>query len=144
MQSRRIHHRIIAVVAALVIGPQASAADLRPSWECLPDDTAIMVRMPQPAAFLDTLRTRTKFGAVALGADRLRKARALAIEAWGVSADEPGGLEALEQRLATVGLEAADLEAAFAGDMGAAVVIRPRGDDLPPLAMMLAWLEPGT
>jgi hypothetical protein len=140
------HARLSLVVftgAALASVATARAADLRPSWECLPDDTAVMIHVPRPAGFLELLRTRTKFGAVVLGADRLERARALAVEAWGGPAEGRGSLEDLERQLATVGLEVKDLEAAFTGDMGYGIVMRPRDDDLPPVTMALAWMEPG-
>ena len=137
----------LVVALCLAACPAASpsrAAEPRPSWECLPEDTAVMVRLPQPAAFLETMRTRTRFGAVALGADRMRRAWELAVEAWGGAEDEPGGLEDFERRLGKLGLGAEDVEAAFAGDMGMGLVMRARGEDLPPVTMVLAWMEPGT
>lgn len=130
-------------VVVLTSAAMSRAAELRPSWECLPADTAVMVRVPRPAGFLETLRTRTKFGAVALGSDRLKRLGALAVEAWGGTDTDRGSLEDLEQKLAEVGLETTDVEAAFTGDMGYAIVVRPRGDALPPMTMALAWLEPG-
>ena len=53
----------LVVALCLAACPAASpsrAAEPRPSWECLPEDTAVMVRLPQPAAFLETMRTRTR------------------------------------------------------------------------------------
>lgn len=147
MQSRRFRLPLLATclvaTCAAATAPAARATDQRPSWECLPAETAVMVRLPHPAAFLEALRTRTKFGAVVLGADRLRNARALAVEAWSVATKETDGLEEVEKQFAALGLEAADLDAAFAGDVGGGLVLRPRGDKLPPLTMVLAWLEPG-
>jgi len=134
---------MVCTVAVPAGGAAGRAAEPRPSWECLPDDTAVMIRLPRPAAFLETLRARTKFGALVLGADRLQRARALAIEAWGGTTEGRGSLEDLERQLATVGLEVKDLEAAFAGDMGYGIVVRPRDDDLPPVTIALAWMEPG-
>lgn len=132
----------LAVIAFTSVAP-IRAGELRPSWECLPADTAVMVRVPRPAGFLETLRTRTKFGAVALGSVRLERLGALAVEAWGGNGTDRGSIDDLEQKLGKVGLETTDVEAAFAGDMGYAIVVRPRGDALPPLTMALAWLEPG-
>lgn len=120
----------------------AWAADLRPSWECLPDDTAAMIRLPQPQAFLETVRSRTKFGAVALGPDRMTAAWDVILAA--ASAGENGvDLVDLGKDLAKYGLEGADVQAAFAGDMGAGMVLRKRDAGLPPLALVLAWMEPG-
>lgn len=141
--SRRPSIALACGLAILLGGAMASAAEPRPSWECLPEETVAMVRVPRPAGFLEMLRTRTKFGAVALGADRVRQAWELAVEAWGGTDGEPGSLEEIEKRLAKHGLRPDDMEAAFAGDMGLGIVWQRRGDDLPPLIMALAWMEPG-
>lgn len=131
------------VLAIAWAAAAAGAADPRPSWECLPGDTVAMVRMPRPTGFLETMRARTKFGAVALGPDRMRKAWELAVEAWGGADGQPGSVEEFERTLAKRGLGRDDMEAAFAGDMGLGMVMRARDDDLPPVVMALAWLEPG-
>jgi hypothetical protein len=121
---------------------RAVADGPRPSWECLPDDTLAMLRIPDPPAFLETLRTRTKLGAVALGDARLTGA-------WDVLLDqlrkEGAGQELtdIDDQLAAYGLEQDDLRAAFRGDVGAGLVFRTRADGRRPLEMMLAWLEPG-
>lgn len=144
---KAIPFRRLVACLCLSAGPVAMpvrAADPRPSWECLPDDTVAMVRLPQPARFLEIMRERTRFGAVVLGPDRMRKAWGLAIGAWGGANGESAGIEDLERRLAKHGLGPQDLEAAFAGDMGMGMVMRARGDDLPPVTMALAWMEPGT
>jgi hypothetical protein len=119
----------------------APAADLRPSWECLPEGTAAMVRMPRPTGFLDTLRTRTKLGAVVLGPDRIQKAWALAVEAWEEADDTSDESAGFEESLAKYGLGPADIEAVWAGDMGAGLVILGQGGEAMPL--VLAWMEPG-
>lgn len=136
---------LVAACAAvgLVSVAAAQPAALRPSWECLPADTVVMIRVPRPAAFMETLRTRTKFGAVALDADRVERLGALAVEAWGGPAGQRGSVAELEERLAEFGLERRDVAAAFAGDMGYGIVTRARGDDLPPVTLALAWMEPG-
>jgi hypothetical protein len=127
-----------AVAAAVIAASSLVAAELRPSWECLPDDTAAMVRLPQPAAFLEALRTRTKFGAVALSEARIQGLWN-AVLAHGGDED----ITELGERMAKYGLERDDLAAALDGDVGAGVVVRPRGDGLPTVVMHLAWLEPG-
>lgn len=128
----------LCLVGIAAVGP---AADPRPSWECLPEDTAFMLRMPQPAGFLEALRTRTKFGAVALSERRLEGIWKLALDA--ARADGTPDDEDLETSLAKYGLSTADLTAAFRGDMGLGSVIRTREGGLPPLVTGLAWLEPG-
>jgi hypothetical protein len=142
-------------VALLVVGwavglvPATRADDLRPSWECLPADTAVMVRLPQAAKFVEAMRSRTKFGAIALRPDRLEGMWRLLVDQAGeagarvgdtVLSSTPGGWE---KSLEKYGLTLADFGAAFAGDVGGGLVVRRREGDLPPLAMMLAWVEPG-
>jgi hypothetical protein len=139
MRPRGFGSSLVRAVAALVIAASSTvAAELRPSWECLPEDTAAMVRLPQPAAFLEALRTRTKFGAVALSEARIDGL-------WDAVLAHGGDKEVTElgERLAKYGLERDDLSAALHGDVGAGVVVRPRGDGLPTVVMHLAWLEPG-
>lgn len=129
------------VIAVLGAG-QVTGADLRPSWECLPADTVAMLRMPRPTEFLDVLRTQTRFGAVALSERRLEGLWSMLLE----EAKADGGdldLEDLDRALGRYDLRRDDLPAAFRGDLGAGFVLRHRGADLPPLVMMLAWLEPG-
>lgn len=134
--------RIPCLAACLIAALPAAAADLRPSWECLPEQTAVMVRLPQPRAFVDALRARTKFGATALSGQRLEKMGKLVLDTF----RRDGGGEAIdgmEEALAKYGLEKADLQAVFAGDMGFGLVVRRRDEGRPPLQMVLAWLEPG-
>jgi len=120
----------------------AAAAELRPSWECLPEQTAVMVRLPQPREFVDTLKARTKFGGTVLGEQRLQKIGTLVLD--NVRGDGAGKLlDGMEESLAKYGLEKDDPTALFAGDMGFGIVIQPRAEGRPPLQMMLAWLEPG-
>jgi hypothetical protein len=138
MRPRGFDTSLVRAVAALVIAASSAfAAELRPSWECLPEDTAAMVRLPQPAAFLEALRTRTKFGAVALSEARMQGL-------WNAVLAHGGDEEIAEfgEQMAKYGLERDDLTAALEGDVGAGVVVRPR-DGFPPLVMHLAWLEPG-
>ena len=144
-------------VASMVVGwaaiwlvAVAQAAELRPSWECLPADTALMVRLPKAAEFVEAMRSSTKFGAIALRPDRLEGLWTMLVEQAGeveTAVDDtillwssPAGWE---QALEKYGLKLTDLSAAFQGDVGGALVVRRRDGDRPPLAMMLAWAEPG-
>ena len=121
---------------------QASAADLRPSWECLPEQTAVMVRLPQPQEFVAALRTRTKFGATVLGGDRLERVWKLMVDKFG---PDGGGdtFDGWKKDLEKYGLRPADLTAALAHDVGFGMVVVPRDAGRPPLQVMLVWLEPG-
>ena len=116
------------------------AAEPRPTWECLPADTAAMVRIPRPAEFLEAVRTRTRFGAIALAEPRLEGAWKLLLDAIR-TADADDDEDPVEQ-LAKLGLTPDDVRACFRGDMGAAVVLRDR-EGRPPVPVAIAWLEPG-
>lgn len=130
------------VVACVLTALSSAAADPRPSWECLPEETAVMVRLPQPREFVEALRSRTRFGAVVLGERRLeRMGKAMFGRLRLDGADDTA--ERWQEPLAKYGLEPSDLEAPFAGDLGFGVVLVRRANDRPPLQMMLTWLEPG-
>jgi hypothetical protein len=139
-----VRHWILPALVALplVTGTWAVAADLRPSWECLPEETAVMVRLPQPEEFVAALRERTKFGATVLGEQRLKRVWQLFLDKF----REDGAGEQFdtwEQELGKYGLQQADLTAALAHDLGFGAVVVPRDEGRPPLQMLLMWLEPG-
>lgn len=136
--------RLVSGLVALLGATAAVADELRPAWECLPAETAALVRLPRGAEFVAELRAATRFGAVALGADRLAGLWQMLVEQSERTGDAEaaGGLATWEESLEKYGLSPADLAAAFAGDAGAGVVVRPR-DGRPPLVMLLAWAEPG-
>jgi hypothetical protein len=98
--------------------------------------------MPQPAEFLEAIRDRTKFGAVAMSEPRLQGFWKLLLDKFR-SDGAAGELEDLDEVLGRYDLRQEDLPAAFRGDVGAGFVVRRRDAGLPPLVMMLMWLEPG-
>jgi hypothetical protein len=128
----------------MLVATASVAADMRPSWECLPAETAAMIRVPHGAQLIETLRDSTKFGAVALRPDRLEGLWQLLVE----QSERAGGGEAAgsfadwEESLEKYGLATGDLAAVFRGEVGGGLVVQPR-EGLPPLAMLLAWGEPG-
>ena len=132
----------LASVVLLLTANSAIAGDLRPSWECLPEETAVLLHMPQPAEFLEAIRDRTKFGAVAMSEPRLQGFWKLLLDKFR-SDGAAGELEDLDEALGRYDLRQEDLPAAFRGDVGAGFVVRRRDAGLPPLVMMLMWLEPG-
>jgi hypothetical protein len=138
--SKAMRAAIVATVIAWA--GTARAGEPRPSWECLPDDTAAMLRLPAPTRFVEELRARTKFGAVLLEGDRARAALRLLFDASGTGGDGLD-IDAWERSLGRYGLGPADAAAVCAGECGAGVVIRPRAGDGPPLVMVLVWMEPG-
>jgi hypothetical protein len=139
-----VRHGFLLALLALtsLAGSRATAADLRPSWECLPEQTAVMVRLPQPQEFVAALRTRTKFGATVLGGDRLERVWKLMVDKFG---PDGGGdtFDGWKKDLEKYGLRPADLTAALAHDVGFGMVVVPRDAGRPPLQVMLVWLEPG-
>ena len=132
----------LASVVLLLTATSAFAGDLRPSWECLPEETAVLLHMPQPAEFLEAIRDRTKFGALAMSEPRLQGFWKLLLDKFR-SDGAAGELEDLDEALGRYDLRQEDLPAAFRGDVGAGFVVRRRDAGLPPLVMMLMWLEPG-
>lgn len=131
--------RGLLLLAILLAAGATRAAGLRPSWECLPDDTVLMVRLPDATGFVDAVRTRTKFGGFVLRPDRLESLW----EFFQDQADEAGGsADTIEEALREYGLELADLLGAGAHDLGGALLVRRR-EGQPPLAMVLGWAEPG-
>lgn len=124
----------ILLAAGVVLGE-----GLRPSWECVPEDTAVLVRVPNATGFVEEVQARTKFGDSLLRPDRLESLwKYLAAR----SGDAAGSVSDLEEALEEYGLELGDLLGAGAHDLGGALVVRRR-EGLPPLAMVLAWAEPG-
>ncbi|MFM8986430.1 MAG: hypothetical protein ACKONH_10300 [Planctomycetia bacterium] len=133
---------LFLLAAGWLATPATPAADLRPSWECLPAQTAVMVRLPQPREFVETLTARTKFGGTLLGEQRLERIGKLVLDS--LRRDGAGeALDGVDESLAKYGLERSDLAAAFAGDMGFGIVVKRRDEGRSPLQMALAWLEPG-
>jgi hypothetical protein len=130
---------LVAAVAPAVC-PNPARAELRPSWECLPAETAVMVRVPQASRFFEAVKERTKFGSVALGAGRLQGLWRLVAGEQGAAGD--WSLEAFEESLRKYGLEPTDLTAALAAELGGGLVISRR-EGLPPVQVIVGWLEPG-
>jgi len=139
---------LFALLAGIGLQP-GFAADLRPSWECLPAETVAVVRLPRPAAVLEAARKQTRFGAVTLSPERMEKAwELIAPRLWPADdaqaeSDADTGAARLDTTLGRYGLTIADVSAGFSGDAGAGLVVNTRGDGLPPLAVVIAWIEPG-
>jgi len=133
------------LAACTMLAATAAAADLRPSWECLPAETAAMIRVPRGAELVETLRDSTRFGAVVLRPDRLEGLWRLLVEQSeraGGGEDADRSFADWEASLEKYGLATSDLTAVFRGEVGGGLVVRPR-EGLPPLMMLLAWGEPG-
>ncbi|HEV3340484.1 MAG TPA: hypothetical protein VG125_09005 [Pirellulales bacterium] len=114
----------------------AGAADLAPSWTALPDETALMLRLPGGQAFIDALQKQTKLGAVVLSPERFERLVQIIRDQSGDDWDS------LREALGRVDLKPDDLQGLFHGDLGVAVTLEPRADRAP-LVVLLGWLEPG-
>jgi hypothetical protein len=131
----------IVVVAFLASGPAAAAAEPRPSWECLPGETLFMARVPGAKAFAEAVGSRTKFGAVLMQPERLRKLARVVLDRLNDNADE-NVLEEMSKRLGRHGLSPDDLAAAVSGEFGAAAIAQgPGGSSDRPLLLLVGWLE---
>ena len=106
------------------------------TWNCLPEETALAIRIPNGKAVAEAYVQNTKLGAVLfsekrkqLVADALRKSD---------SAEWPE----FQEKLAEYGLTTDDLLQLLAGESGYAVLVvdDQQGESL---ALGLAWLEPG-
>ncbi|HXT60813.1 MAG TPA: hypothetical protein VN699_19400, partial [Pirellulales bacterium] len=124
----------VVLLLALLARPLA-AADLAPSWTLVPETTALVVRA-NLAKFVAALRQQTKFGAVVLSEDRVRRG----LELW--QSEKKGVWEEFSKDLGKQGLMPDDLAQLFDGEVGIALTVAPR-DDRSPLVVGLAWAEPG-
>jgi len=133
---------ITSLAITLAMAGTTGRGDERPSWQCLPADTAVMVRFPGLSGLLEALRSQTRFGAVAMRQERLDGLWQAVVG----EADREGGFspEEFEDSLRKYGLEPADIWAMFDREMGGGLVARSRRDEkLPTLGMVLGWIEPG-
>ena len=127
------------LVACLLVGrasPRPAAAEDRPSWQCLPDETLGLVRVPNLRAVFDALKTRTKLGGLLFDEQRLAGVRELVVgrveNEW---QEIVGGLKQL-------GLEPADLAALADGESGYAGTLFDRESEAPRY-VGLAWVRCG-
>ena len=120
----------------LVAAAQAGGTPSKPSAYCLPEQTVAVVRVPNGGAYVSAMRRQTRLGSVLLSEDRLQKLLQLMQES------DREGWEQWMAQLARFNLQPADWKKLFDGEAGLAVVLEPRAGQ-PPLAMVLAWLEPG-
>lgn len=133
-------HRSLQAVGFLVAwllgfgGISASAAD-RPSWQCLPEETIFVVRLPNLAHAFDALKMRTKLGAVLTNEQRLDDLTTLLESEAG---DDWQNLKVAYEKL---GLSWDDLRPALEGEIGYGGLLAD--DDGSTRYVGLAWLECG-
>lgn len=137
MPNRRTQRCAFVAMLSLVatLTTTAARAD-RPSWQSLPDETFVMVRVPNLAELFDALRTRTKLGAVVFDDKRLAGVQELILSE--VEDDWNKVLGDLKQ----LGLEPTDFAALTKGELGYAGTVTARDANIP-LYIGLAWSECG-
>ncbi len=126
-----------SLAGALLFSAVASAeTPERPAWRALPEKTTVTLRLPNARAFGKALKERTRLGRLLLSKERRARAKAL------VRKLSPGGLDRLTGKLEKYGIAPDDLPKLLAGPAGGALTFAKR-DSRPPVAMGLAWMEPG-
>lgn len=126
-------------MVAMAVTSIARAETVAPSHECVPEETALVIRVPQAKKFVDALRSDTKLGAVMLNDKRYEKILDFIREQ---AAD---ALTEASAELAKYNLKVEDFPTVFEHEIGFALVVQPRKDkEKYPLLMGLWWLEPNT
>lgn len=136
LRSFRHRHLPLTCLLAFAVAANARAADDISTWQCLPEETAVALRIPNGQAVADAFVKNTKFGAVFFSEER-RKALADALaksnsEEW----------SEFQKQLADYGLTTDELLKFFAGESGYAVLVSADGDNVAQ-AYGVAWLQPG-
>jgi len=131
----------LSLVGCGVIATPAARGDeagpVRPTWECLPEETTGLVRVPGGRAFVDALVERTRLGGLLFSPERNRRRR----EQWAEIAAQNPDEAAPWRSLLEYGLEPEDLEHSFDREAGMALVGPGLADGR--LTMLVAWMEPG-
>ncbi len=128
---------LLALLACpLIAAGQAPGTPSKPSAYALPEQTVAVLRLPDAGAYVAAMRRQTRLGSVLLSDERQQKLAQFIQE---VNREEWGALVA---GLARFNLQPDDWKKLFAGEAGMALVLETRAGQAP-LAMVLAWLEPG-
>ncbi len=120
-------------------GLPSSAAQADPgidTWNCLPEETAFAIRIPNGKAIADACVQNTKLGAVLFS----EKRREIIAEALRKSNSDEWA--EFQKKFSEYGLTTDELLQFFAGESGYAVVVTKNAEGKP-LALGLSWLEPG-
>ncbi len=106
------------------------------TWDCLPEETAFAMRIPNGKAFARQFIENTKLGSVILSEKRKE------LISQGLAKHGSENIDSFELDLKKFGLTWDDLLQLFAGETGYAVVVveGDRGQSVP---LGLAWMEPG-
>lgn len=123
---------------AAPIPPSETGVSLRQSWRCLPPETHLIVRVPQPLVFIEALRKRTRLGAAMLPPGKINWAGVLT---GATDTSDPDTAEQFANALSRLGLKPDDAAALLDGEAGFGLMVLRRGEK-PPLPIFLAWFEP--
>ncbi len=130
----------LALLLALpfLAAPPAAGDSPKPSWQCLPAETAVALRLPDGHAFYSAMQA-TVIGRHLFGEERVSELLELL--------QREGGEDwaAFREKLGDVGLEPEDFPRILRGESGAALVINPPGDreEGENALFVFFWVEPG-
>ena len=131
----RLACHLLALAAIMGVFAQGSYGEVS-TWQCLPEQTALALRIPNGSEFAEAYLNDTKFGSVMFSEKRRQAFVESLIE------NEPEVWDKFLRRLAEYGLTTDDLWQLFAGESGYAVVVT-EDDKGSTLALGLGWLQPG-
>ncbi len=128
---------IFAALLALCLSTTAPAAETKPIWHALPEQTVLALRAPRTGEFCDFMM-QTKVGQVFFSPSRCQSALSMIKMAAG---DE---LTEAEAAMKEWGFTLDDIDALFSGSCGAALAVypAPAADD-DPVVVGYGWIEPG-
>ena len=134
---------VTLATGALATGALATdvqgADTVPPSHECVPEDTVLLVRIPQAKKFVEALRSQTKLGSVILSDKRY----AAVVDF--IREQAADALTEASTELAKYDLKVEDFPTLFEQEIGFALIVEARKDaEQSPLTMGLWWLEPST
>lgn len=122
-------------IACLFVAPRVLAQQSAETWQCLPEETVVAVRIPNGKAVLDAIR-ETKFGKVML--TEKRKQNLIAVL-------EKHGDDKWSEFLAVLeeyDLTSDEIISLLAGETGYAVLLTEDGEEVPQV-LGLGWMQPG-
>ncbi len=141
--ARRILASAASLLLILTLGPSHASADpdqLRPTWQCLPEEAVVAFRIPNGQAAADAFLENTKLGTVLFAGDRIAAVTAL------IEEKQPEAWSKLQEKLTEYGLTLDDCTKLLAGESGYAVLVSfaDEAEEEPPFAAGLAWFQPGS
>ncbi len=137
MKTLRINTLATALTLVVVMTTMARAEPMRSSFECLPANTVMAVRVPSMDETGELFRTNTNFGRVMFSQDR-----------WDaliefIQHEEPDDWAEFEEALGKVGLEFEDFHSLLAGEVGYGLTGELGEDKQSALICGFLWTTPG-